>query len=95
MSIVVTHFAVASISYTFPLHWTIPFSQCLECKAGSGTPFYLMMQETEVNKLSLNNVPFFIVYSPFWYRTGLEPIPVILVNTSHEVSVGPICSHLY
>jgi len=34
----------------------------LECKAGSGSPLYLMMQkryETEVTKLSQNNPSFF------------------------------------
>jgi len=37
-------------------------NQCLECKAGSGSPLYLMMQkryETEVTNLNQNNPSFF------------------------------------
>jgi len=39
-------------------------NHCLECKAGSGPPLYLMMQkryETEVTKLRQNNPSFFAV----------------------------------
>jgi len=46
-------------------------NHCLECKAGSGSPLYLMMQkryETEVTKLSQNSPSFFaVIYKPTSY----------------------------
>jgi len=66
--------------HTFPHHLTVSLAKhspmtftdvldsksnhCLECKAGGGSPLYLMMQkryETEVTKLSQNNPSFFAV----------------------------------
>jgi len=57
----------------------------LECKAGSGSPLYLMMQkryETEVIKLSQNNPSFLQCYSSY---TGVKTL---------EDKDKEICVHL-
>jgi len=64
-------------------YWRFYFySACLECKAGSGSPLYLMMQkryryETEVrNQIESNNTPF-LLCKAICTRLG---IPLFLIH---------------
>ena len=56
----------------------------MECKAGSGSPLYLMMQkryETEVAKLSQNNPSFFAVkFIETDSFTGGRPIVFVITG---------------